>query len=75
MDKNVQMKHEIMNLLFQTYGEKVSNLFQSNQGNEVLPIFIQNSYVILKQNMGKYKAAEQLDTVLSKYGFSVSSYE
>jgi hypothetical protein len=75
MDKTVLVKHDIMIILFQTYGEKVGNLFQDNKGNDVLPIFVQNSYFILKQNMGKYKAAEQLDIVLSKYGISVSSYE
>jgi hypothetical protein len=75
MDKSEQVKHDILGILFQTYGEKVGTLFQSNKGNDVLPIFVQNSYYILKQNMGKYKAAEQLDLVLSKYGVSVSSYE
>ena len=75
MDKVKLVKTEIMGILYLTYGEKVGNLFQSKSGNEVLPIFVQNSYLILKQNMGKYKASEQLDNVLSKYGISVSSYE
>ena len=75
MEKTALVKHDIMIILFQTYGEKVGNLFQSNRGNEVLPIFVQNSYFILKQNMGKFKAAEELDIILSKYGISVSSYE
>lgn len=75
MDSSAQVKHDILQVLYQTYGEKVGTLFQSNKGNDVLPIFVQNSYFILKQNMGKYKASEQLDQILSKYGISVSSYE
>jgi hypothetical protein len=75
MDKTAQVKQDIMALLYQTYGDKVGSLFQTMRGNEVLPIFVQNSYIILKQNLGKYKAAEQLDFVLSKYGVSVASYE
>lgn len=75
MDKTELVKHDIMIILYQTYGEKVGSFFQSTRGNDVLPIFVQNSYVILKQNLGKFKAAEQLDIVLSKYGVSVSSYE
>lgn len=75
MDNSSQVKHDILAILIQTYGEKVGTLFQSNKGNDVLPIYVQNSYYILKQNLGKYKAAEQLDSVLSKYGISVSSYE
>ena len=75
MDKVENVKREIMNILSQTYGDSVGDLFQANRGNEVLPIFVENSYEILKQNMGKYKAAEELDNILSKYGISVSSYE
>jgi hypothetical protein len=75
MDKIELVKRDIMNILFQTYGDKVGDVFFKNRGNEILPIFVQDSYGMLKQNMGKYKAAEQLDTVLSKYGVSVSSYE
>lgn len=75
MDKIEPVKRDIMNILFQTYGDKVGNVFFTNRGNEILPIFVQDSYGMLKQNMGKYKAAEQLDNVLSKYGVSVSSYE
>jgi len=75
MEKTELVKHDIMIILYQTYGDKVGDLFQSTRANEVLPIFVQNSYTILKQNMGKFKAAEQLDIILSKYGVSVSSYE
>jgi hypothetical protein len=75
MDKIELVKRDIMNILFQTYGDTVGNAFFNNRGKEILPIFVQDSYGMLKQNMGKYKAAEQLDTVLSKYGVSVSSYE
>lgn len=75
MDNSDQVKHDILQVVYQTYGEKVGMTFQSNKGKDVLPIFVQDSYFILKQNMGKYKASEQLDLILSKYGISVSSYE
>lgn len=75
MDNSTQVKQDILQVVFQTYGEKVGTSFQNNKGKDILPVFVQDSYFILKQNMGKYKASEQLDLILSKYGISVSSYE
>ena len=75
MDSVTLVKDEITILVYQTYGGSVGMMFKQSHETEVMPIFVQNSYIVLKQNMGKYKASEQLDKILSKYGISVSSYE
>jgi len=68
-------KQEIFTLLCQIYGEMVGNFFLSTHSAEVIPVFVHNSFELLKQNLGEYKASEQLDRILSKHGVSVSSYD
>lgn len=75
MDSTEATKHEIVGIISDIYGMKVGSFFESNHKTEVLPVFVHNSYTILKQNMGEWKANEQLDSILSKHGVSVSSYE
>ena len=75
MDSTEATKHEIVYVLSAIYGEKVGTFFESTHGTEVLPVFIHNSFTILKQNMGYWKASEQFDEILSKHGISFSSYD
>lgn len=75
MDKSEAAKQDIIVVISETYGVKVGSFFESSHANEVLPVFVHNSFTILEQNMGKWKANEELDAILSKHGVSVSSYE
>ena len=68
-------KNEIVELLSEIYGGNVGGFFHNTHSGEAIPIFVHNSYVLLKQNLGAYKATEQLDQILSKHGVSIASYE
>lgn len=75
MDKTETAKTDIVGLLSEIYGQKVGSFFLSTHGKEPIPVFVHNSYILLKQNMGAYKATEELDRILSKQGVSISSYD
>jgi hypothetical protein len=75
METTDSAKNDIVTLLSDIYGAIVGELFQTNHRTEVIPVFVHSSYLLLKQNMGQYKASEELDKILSRHGVSVSSYD
>ena len=75
MNNSESAKTEIINLLAAIYGEAMANYFQTKYEKELLPHFVHNSFVLLKQNLGEYKAGEQLDQLLSRFGVSIASYD
>lgn len=75
MSNSESAKKEIINLLAAIYGEAMANYFKAKYERELLPHFVHSSFMLLKQNMGEYKAGEQLDLLLSQFGVSIASYD
>jgi hypothetical protein len=75
MESSEPAKLEVVMLLCEMYGDAVGKVFQATHAQEVIPVFVHSSYMLLKQNMGGYKAGERLDKILSKHGIAISSYD
>lgn len=71
MDKSEPVRGEISSLIVQTCGEKVGHFFSDTYANEILPIFLHNSFLVLKEMTGEQKAREQLNNILRRYSVTV----
>ena len=65
------IKIAITMLISQHYGEKVGSFFSDTYAQEIFPIFLHNSFLLLQDLVGKEKAREQLDLLLSRYNIVI----
>ena len=64
---NDAIKQAIIKLISENYGEKVGKVFSDTSSREIFPIFIHNSFLLLRDLVGKEKAKQQLDSILNRY--------
>ena len=71
MSTNDSIKRAILALISNDYGEKVGKVFAETTVQDTFPIFLHNSYLLLRDLVGKNKARVQIDSVLDRFNLVV----
>lgn len=71
MGTHDSVKRSILSLIAQDYGEKVGAVFAEATLQDTFPIFLHNTFLLLRDLVGKAKAREQIDSVLDRYNIVV----
>jgi hypothetical protein len=75
MDKATIVKTDIQFVISQNFGKAVSESFKDAYGDSTLPIFLDNAQNVLEELIGKKKATETIQTILTHHNIKGGSRE
>ena len=61
------VREEIEGVISQNFGDKVGRIFSDAYDKEIMPIFLHNAFLLLKDLLGVDKARETLNSILTKH--------
>lgn len=74
MDKTDVVKKDISNLLSHYFGEGLSISYYEGYGDETLPIYIHNAYLLLANQIGEQKSKEEINQILTNHSLTSIKY-
>ena len=75
MEKNELVKKDICDLLSHYFGENLSSSYFAGYGDETLPIYLHNAYLLLSNQLGEDKSKQEINEVLTHYSLSSIKYD
>jgi hypothetical protein len=75
MDNSYEIRKDTVNLLSHYLGEHLGIIFEDGYGDEILPVYLHNAYLLLLDHIGQPKAKEEIDKILSKNSKTAINYE
>lgn len=75
MDTTEAVRTSIIDLLSHYFGERFGCTYDEGYGEETLPIYIHNAYLLLIDHIGQPKAKQEIDGILTKNSKTTINYE
>lgn len=75
MDTSEAVRSGIVALLSHYFGERFGCTYDDGYGEETLPIYIHNAYLLLIDHIGRPKAKQEIDIILTKNSRVALNYE
>lgn len=75
MDTGADIRKDTNSLLAHYFGDQMGSAFESGYAEETLPIYVHNAYLLLIDHIGKPKAKQEIDQILTKNSKSSLNYE
>lgn len=75
MDNSDAVRSDTITLLSHYFGDRMGHAFESGYGEETLPIYVHNAYLLLIDHIGMQKAREEIERILAKNSKTSLNYE
>lgn len=75
MDTGDEVRKDTNALLAHYFGERMGTAFESGYGDETLPIYVHNAFLLLIDHIGQQKAKLEIGQILSKNSKASLNYE
>ena len=75
MDNSYEVRKDTVGLISHYFGDRIGVTFEDGYGDETLPIYMHNAYLLLIEHIGQQKAKTEIDQILSKYSKTNINYE
>lgn len=75
MDNTYEIRKETVSLLTHYLGQNLGVTFEDGYGDEILPVYLHNAYLLLIDHIGRAKAKEEIDKILSQNSKPAINYE